>query len=173
VIRHAFVFAPDLVVYNPYLSAIQLKPDQFPELDPSNPVSYRSYVDWPMPMPMDRLIKISEIQALMAMNLESRKGALRDLGYAFPDQKMQEIFEEMLEDAKQSGALQLIQSQIAAFTMMATGMTADGQPMMAADAEGNPQPMLAAVDPAMAQELQFMAYGVNPPEMSDFNEQPQ
>jgi len=173
VIRHAFVFAPDLVVYNPYLSAIELKPDQMPELDPSNPVSYRSYVDWPMPMPMDRLIKISEIQALMAMNLESRKGALRDLGYAFPDQKMQEIFEEMLEDAKQSGALQLVQSQIAAFTMMATGMSPDGQPMMAQDAEGNPQPMLGQVDPQMAQELQYMAYGVHPPEMSDFNEQPQ
>jgi hypothetical protein len=44
---------------------------------------------------------------------------------------------------------------------------------MSQDAEGNPQPMLAAVDPQMAQELQYMAYGVHPPEMSDFNESPQ
>jgi hypothetical protein len=172
VMRHAFLFAPELTVYNPVLSSTQLKPDQFPQLDPSNPVSYRSYCDWPMPMPMDRLIKINEIQALMAMNLESRKGALRDLGYAFPDQKLQEIFEEVLEDTKQQGALQLIQGQIAAFTMMATGMSPDGQPMMSEDAEGNVQPMLSQVDPQMAQELQYLAYGVHPPEMSDFNEQP-
>jgi hypothetical protein len=122
---------------------------------------------------MDRLIKINEIQALMAMQLESRKGALRDLGYAFPDQKLQEIFQEVLEDTKQQGALQLIQGQIAAFTMMATGMSPDGQPMMTEDAEGNAQPMLGQVDPQMAQELQYMAYGIKPPEMSDFNESPQ
>jgi hypothetical protein len=170
VIRHAFLFAPDLTVYNPVLSATMLRPDQADQLDPSNPVSYRNYVDWPAPMPMDRLIKISEIQAMMAMSLESRKGALRDLGYPFPEQKLQEIFEEMLEDTKQQGALSLIQGQISAFTMMATGMTADGQPMMSQDAEGNPVPMLAQVDPQMAQELQQMAYGINPPQMSDFNE---
>jgi len=132
-------------------------------------VSYRSYVDWPTPMPMDKLIKINEIQAMMAMNLESRKGALRDLGYAFPDQKLQEIFEEVLEDTKQQGALDLVRGQIAAFTMMATGMSADGQPMMSQDAEGNPVPMLAGVDPNLAAELQDRAYGVTPPQMSDFD----
>jgi hypothetical protein len=170
IIRHAFLFAPDLVVYNPVLSATELHPDQYPQLDPADPASYRSYVDWPAPMPMDRLIKINEIQAMMAMNLESRRGALRDLGYAFPDQKMREIFEEVLEDTKQQGALDLIRGQIASFTMMATGMTPDGQPMMTADKEGNPQPMLAQVDPAMAQELQWLAYGPHAPERSDFDE---
>ena len=89
-------------------------------------------------MPMDTLIKINEIQAKMAMNLESRRGALRDLGIQFPDQKIREIFEEVMEDTKEQGALDLIRSQIAAFNMMATGMTPDGQPMMTADAEGNP-----------------------------------
>ena len=170
VLRHAFLFSPDLVQYNPVLSATELHPDQYPKLDPADPASYRSYVDWPAPMPMDRLIKINEIQAMMAMNLESRKGALRDLGYAFPDQKMREIFEEVMEDTKQQGALDLIRGQITAFTMMATGMTPDGQPMMGADAEGNPVPMLGEVDPAMAQELQWMAYGPHVPERSDFDE---
>ena len=170
VIRHAFLFAPELTIYNPYLSATVLNPDQASQLDPADPVSYRTYVDWPSPMPMDRLIKINEIQAMMAMNLESRKGALRDLGFAFPDQKLREIFEEVLEDTKQQGALDLVRGQINAFTMMATGMTPDGQPMMGADAEGNPVPMLGQVDPAMAQELQFMAYGPHPAETSDFDE---
>ena len=49
IIRHAFVFAPELTVYNPILSSTYLKPDQMPELDPSIPVSYRTYVDWPSP----------------------------------------------------------------------------------------------------------------------------
>ena len=57
-------------------------------------------------MPMDRLLKINEIQALMAMNLEIRRGALRDLGVQFPDQKIREIFEEVLEDTKEQGALE-------------------------------------------------------------------
>ena len=74
------------------------------------------------------------------MSLESRRGALRDLGTQFPDQKIREIFEEVLEDTKEQGALDLIRSQIAAFNLMATGMTPDGQPMMTADAEGNPVP---------------------------------
>ena len=55
-------------------------------------------------MPMDKLIKINEIQAMMAMNLESRRGALRDLGHSFPDQKLREIFEEVMEDTKEQGA---------------------------------------------------------------------
>ena len=168
IIKHAFLFRPDLTVYNPYLSAMVLRPDQMPELDPSNPASYRSTVDWPSPMPMDTLIKINEIQAKMAMNLESRRGALRDLGVQFPDQKLREIFEEVMEDTKEQGALDLIRSQIGAFNMMATGMTPDGQPLMGQDAEGNPTPAQPPVDPNLAMELQQLAYGIMPPQMSDF-----
>ena len=168
VMKHAFLFAPELTIYNPILAAMQIKPDQMPELDPASPVSYRSYVDWPSPMPMDKLITISEIQAKMAMNLESRRGALRDLGVQFPDQKLREIFEEVLEDTKEQGALDLIRSQIAAFTMMATGMTPDGQPLIGQDAQGNPKPAQPPVDPAMAQELQMLAYGFQPPQFMDY-----
>ena len=90
----------------------------------------------------------------MAMSLESRRGALRDLGTQFPDQKIREIFEEVIEDTKEQGALDLVRSQIAAFNLMATGMTPDGQPMMTADAEGNPMPATPPVDPALAMEMQ-------------------
>ena len=171
VIKHAFLFAPDLTIYNPMISSTMLKPDQYPQLDPSSPISYRNYVDWPSPMPMDTLIKINEIQAKMAMQLESRRGALRELGVQFPDQKIREIFEEVLEDTKEQGALSLIQNQIAAFNMMATGMTPDGQPMMVADAEGNPVPSTPPVDPALAQEMQMLAYGQMPPQITDFDAQ--
>ena len=84
-------------------------------------------------MPMDRLLKINEIQALMAMSLESRKGALRDLGEQYPDQKLREIFEEMMEDIKEQGALDLIRLQVAQFQMASTGMTPDGQPILMPD----------------------------------------
>ena len=39
VIKHAFLFAPELTVYNPMLSSIQIRPDQIPQLDPTDPVS--------------------------------------------------------------------------------------------------------------------------------------
>lgn len=168
IIRHAFVFAPELTVYNPYLAGTFLKPDQVDALDPSDPVSYRTYVDWPSPMPMDRLLKINEIQALQTMQLESRRGALRELGTQFPDQKIREIYEETLEDIKEQGALGLVTSQIAAFNLMATGMTPDGQPLIGQDEEGNPKVSQPPVDPALAQELQMLAYGAGLPLRSDF-----
>ena len=89
--------------------------------------------------------------------------------YQFPDQKIREIFEEVLEDTKEQGALDLIQSQIAAFNMMATGMTPDGQPLMGADAEGNPVPATPPVDPDMAQEMQQLGLRhACRPQMIDF-----
>jgi hypothetical protein len=168
IIKTAFLFAPELTVYNPYLSSLQIQPDQMSQLDPLNDVSYRTSVEWTSPMPMDTLITINEIQAKMAMNLESRRGALRDLGEQFPDQKLREIFEEVVEDTKEQGALDLIRSQLAAFNMMATGMTPDGQPLMGQDEEGNPVPAQPPVDPALAQEVQQLAYGIMPPQILDF-----
>ena len=71
---------------------------------------------------MDILVKINEIQAKMALGLESKRGALRDLGEQFPDQKMQEIFEELMEDTKEQGALDLLRAQITQIQMATTGM---------------------------------------------------
>jgi hypothetical protein len=105
------------------------------------------------------------------MNLESRRGALRDLGVQFPDQKLREIFEEVLEDSKEQGALDLIRNQIAAFNMLATGMTPDGQPMMSMDAAGNPVPATPPVDPNLAAEMQQLAYGMMPPQRVDFGDE--
>lgn len=171
IMKHAFLYAPYLTEYNPYISSTMLKPGQMDKLDPRDPLSYRTYIDWPSPMPMDTLIKINEIQAKMAMGLESKRGALRDLGVQFPDQKMQEIFEEIVEDAKEQGALGLIQAQIAAFTMQATGMTPDGQPLVVpgqVDETGKPMGPTPMVDPALAQEIMFRAYQPMPPETVDF-----
>lgn len=164
VMLHLAVFEPEALFFNPLLSAVSPEPDQLLQLDPSEPLTYRTDVFWPDPMPMDRLLKINEIQALMAMSLESRKGALRDLGEQFPDQKMREIFEEMMEDIKEQSALDLIRTQAQQFIMASTGMTPDGQPILTPEGTA----VGAPVDPQMAQEVMDRAFAVMPPQTMDY-----
>ena len=166
VLRHLALFEPESMLYNPSLAAVIPDPDQMTQLDPYDPVTYRTDIFWPDPMPMDRLLKINEIQALMAMSLESRKGALRDLGEQYPDQKLREVFEELLEDLKEQGALDLIRMQVQQFQMASTGMTPDGQPILSP--EGVPAPA-APIDPALAQEIIDRAYQPMPPQIMDYD----
>ena len=37
VMKHAFLFAPELTMYNPYASGVMLKPDQYPAAGPGRP----------------------------------------------------------------------------------------------------------------------------------------
>jgi hypothetical protein len=166
IIKYLVLFEPDALIYNPSLSAVAPQVDQLTQLDPADSLTYRTDIFWPDPMPMDRLLKINEVQALMAMSLESRKGALRDLGEQYPDQKLREIFEEMLEDAKEQGALDLIRMQISQFQMMSTGMTPDGQPIMMPDGGMAGAP---PVDPALAQDVMQRAYQPMPPQVMDYD----
>jgi hypothetical protein len=166
IMLHLAIFEPQALQYNPYLSSVRPDADQMLALDPADPLTYRTEIFWPDPMPMDRLLKINEIQALMAMSLESRKGALRDLGEQFPDQKLREIFEEMLEDIKEQAALDLIRMQAAQFQMASTGMTPDGQPILTPEGTGVPG---APIDPALAQEVMERAYQQMPPQVMDYD----
>jgi hypothetical protein len=175
VIRTAAFYEPQWLQYDPMIAASNIRPDQYPELDPRDPVTFQSTVEWDSPLPMDALIKINEVQAKMTMGLESKRGAIKDLGHAFPDQKMQEIFEELLEDQKQQGALSLTNAQIQQFIIAATGMTADGQPIIIpgmdqVDAEGNPTGVAPALNPEIANEVMMHAYGLMPPQRADFDE---
>jgi hypothetical protein len=121
IIRTAAVFAPELLEYNP-LSSARPERDQLPALDPRDPNIYRTSIHWPEPLPVDVLIKLNEVQAKMALGLESKLGALRTLGEEFPNEKMEEIFEELQEDAMDQGALDMIRAQISQAVMLATGM---------------------------------------------------
>ena len=156
---------PEALIYNPLLAGITPKPDQLTQLDPSDPLTYRTSPIWPSPLPLDLLVKINEIQAKMALGLESKRGALRDLGEQFPDQKMQEIFEELMEDMKEQGALNLLQAQTTQIQMATTGMMPDGTPLMMADGA----PSSAPIDPALAQELMDRAFGMQPPQTLDYD----
>ena len=121
IIRTAAVFAPESLMYNPSI-AEKPEPDQFPQLDPSDPLTYQTEIHWPEPLPVDVLIKLNEVQSKMGMGLESKKGALRILGEEFPGEKMAEIFEELRDDLLDQGALDMLRAQINQAVMMATGM---------------------------------------------------
>lgn len=101
---------------------------QLEVLDPRNPLTYRTEIHWPEPLPVDKLIKLNEEQAKMMIGLQSKRGALRELGEEFPNEKMAEIFQELKDDAFDQGALDMIKAQIAQAVMAMTGMvpTPDG-----------------------------------------------
>ena len=117
---------PELFVYNPDFNG-PIKSDQLQVCDPNDPLTYETTVHFPQPLPLDKLILLNEIQTKMSMNLESREGALRTLGEEFPDEKLEEIRSELIEDAKADGALNLIKSQINSAIASLTGLLPEGQ----------------------------------------------
>lgn len=175
VIKTAMLHEPWWCEYNMGIAGVPPRQDQYMELDPEDPVSYKSSVDWPSPLPMDVLITLNELQAKMQMGLESKRGAIKELGSGFPDQKLREIFEELLEDTKTQGALNLTSAQVGQIIMAATGMTPDGQPLVIpgtqeTDDEGNPTGMAPAINPELAQELMMQAFMPMPPLRDDYDE---
>ena len=116
---------PQALVFNP-MEEVAPKPGQLTQLDPADPNSYETSVYWPEPLPVDILVKLNEITQKMALGIESKRGALADLGEEFPDEKLAEIFAEIMEDAKDQGALQLQNSAIQAAIVALTGMLPAG-----------------------------------------------
>ncbi|CAB4128520.1 Portal protein [uncultured Caudovirales phage] len=137
------------------------KPEQLIQLDPNDPHTYRTYVHFPPPLPLDKLIVLNEIQSLLSLGLQSKEGALRDLGEEFPESKLQEIRQELIDDALAEGSLNLIKTEIQNEIMALTGMQAgpDGQAQpaapeqvaMAEQASGGPQ----ILDPAILENLRL------------------
>ena len=173
IIRTCALFEPQLLVYDPTKAAPPER-DQLPQLDPMDPLTYRTSVHWPEPLPVDALIKLNEVQAKMALGLESKRGALRTLGEEFPNEKMLEIFEELQDDAEDQGALDMLRAQISQAVMLATGMIpGPGGPEMASaggasvssagggggGAEPLPGPAISPMAEQMVNNLVGKAYG--------------
>ena len=131
---------PEVLQFNPGTEA-NLKAGQYPMLDPMDPLTYRNEVEFPSPLPLDVLVKLNEVQGRMGLGLESRRGALRELGEEFPDEKIEEIMSERIEDAKEDGALQLLQAHIQAAIMTQTGF-------MPVEGGGFEDPMAGQTDEA-------------------------
>ena len=151
---------PETFILNPESDTIP-KPEQLVQLDPNDPETYRSYCHFPPPLPLDKLIVLNEIQSLLSLGLQSKEGALRDLGEEFPESKLQEIRQELIDDALADGALKLIQTEIQNEIMELTGMVAgaDGQaapatPEQAAMSQQTPStPQI--LDPAILDAVQL------------------
>jgi hypothetical protein len=125
VLKTIFYFDPPSLQFDPTTEGTlsDIDPETQPMvLDPNDPLVYKTFIHWPPPLPVDALIKLNEIQAKMALGLESKRGALADLGNEFPDEKMGEIFEELVADAKDQAALDMLKAQFQAVILEATGI---------------------------------------------------
>jgi hypothetical protein len=113
----------------------------------------------------------------MDKGLESREGALRQLGEEFPDEKLEEIRAELIADAKADGALALIKAQINSAIASLTGIMPEGAgelPPGAAPGDGTgpgPSGQPGVVTPfeeqtlaQMQSELVTQAYGSKIPQ---------
>lgn len=125
IIRTSAVHKPETMQWTPGSSSPP-ESDQLPILDPRNPNTYRTTCHWPEPLPVDVLIKLNEIQAKMAVGLESKRGALALLGEEFPNEKIAEIYQELRDDAYDQGALDMIKAHISAAVMALTGVVPTG-----------------------------------------------
>jgi hypothetical protein len=120
-LRTLFLKEPQTLQYDPLWDP-PLRDDQLDVLDPADPITYESTVHFQPPLPVDKLVLLNELQVKMMLGLESKRGALEELGEEFPDEKLQELFKELIDDAEQQAALDLLKSQVASFTAMQTGM---------------------------------------------------
>lgn len=106
----------------------ELKDYQKPFLDTNDPLSYVTVVHWPPPLPVDKSVILNEIMMKMQLQLMSKKDALEELGEVFPDEKLRETFLELVEDAINQGALDMLKAQIAAAVQVETGQFIPGAP---------------------------------------------
>lgn len=127
---------PQSLVFNPAEATDFDVENEAYALDPADPLTYRTEVDFPPPLPVDEALKLAELQNKMALGLESKRGALRELGESFPDEKLAEVTDELHEDMLNQGALNLLNAEIAAAIMALTGLGPDGQPPAATGGEG-------------------------------------
>lgn len=176
---------PETFTWDPNSNTVPLKPGQVAKLDPNDPLTYRSYVHFPQPLPLDKLIALNEVQSMLSLGLESKEGALRTLGEEFPAMKLAEIRQELQDDAVADGALKLIQTQIEQDIMTLTGQmpapvgpggastgssASAATPMAPMAAPGNPAIMDDVLiadqigDQAIRTKLVTQAYGTKLPQ---------
>jgi hypothetical protein len=130
-LKTLFLEEPETMLFNPDTDGmIEDAETQLPQVDPTDPITYDLDIQWAPPLPVDLVIKLNEIMMKMQLGLESKRGALLDLGERFPDEKRQELWEEQLVEAKMDGATSILKSQIAAAVAALTGMVPEGfEPM--------------------------------------------
>lgn len=150
-----FLKEPDAVYYNPDTDGI-MEDGQQPYVNPLDPAIYDVDIEWPNPLPVEVLVELDAIERKIALGLTSKRGALRDLGNEFPDEVLEELFEEQLDDIKREGSMQILKSAIAAYIMELTGIVPEGagdqvepEPPPTQNADGTTRPAPQRPEPAM------------------------
>ena len=165
IIRTAALYMPEMLQINPERDP-PLEDGQLQILDPRDPLTYRNTVEFASPLPIDKLIALNEIQMEMGLGLESKQGALRKLGEAYPAEKLQELLDELHNDALEQGALDLLNSQIQVLIGMLTGMPPGGaQEPGSTGPSGGGQAVPSAGGPGVNSAPN--AAGVSGPDLSD------
>jgi hypothetical protein len=147
-----FLFEPESLIYDPGTEGIREEDSQPVILNPADPEIYNLSVVWPPPLPVDQTIQLSEIQVKQAMGLESKVGALRELGEEFPDEKLAELFDERVVDMEQEAAMQIRRAIVARIIQNYTGLVPEGYaeeeppPTPNADGQVPPSPPPSPVD---------------------------
>lgn len=128
ILKTLFFYEPEAVQYDPTTEGIMdVELGQQPVIDPDDPAIYDIDIEWPPPLPVDKLIILEEIGQKLAMNLESRKGALRSLNEEFPDEKLEELRAELMQDAKWDAELKMYKSTVDSVIMSLTGVIPEGE----------------------------------------------
>jgi hypothetical protein len=157
IIRTAALYMPEMLQLDPSRDA-PLEDGQLDVLDPRDPLTYRNTVEFASPLPIDKLIALNEIQLEMGLGLESKRGALKKLGEAYPAEKLEELLNELHQDALEQGALDLLNQQIMVFISMMTGLPPGGP-----DAGGSSTADAGGVTSAGGEGVNT-AGGVQPPQ---------
>jgi hypothetical protein len=105
-----------------------LRDYQQPVLDVDDPITYQTVIHFPPPLPVDKMVLLNEIMLKMQIGIMSKREALEDLGEVFPDEKMSELFLELLEDAVNQGALDMLRAQVSQIVQQETGQFIPGAP---------------------------------------------
>lgn len=124
-LKTLFLFEPSTTMYDQNTMGI-MGDNQPPVISPADPQVYNIDIRFPAPLPQDQLVLLNEIQAKLMLELESKKGALQALGEQYPDEKLQELFQEQLDDTKMAAAKRLLSTHIDAVIAMMTGVLPEG-----------------------------------------------
>jgi hypothetical protein len=183
VLRTLFCHEPETLLYDPRTEGIKTEDDQPDLIDPNDPEVYNVDCVWPMPLPVDNLVKLNEIQAKLAIGLESKRNALVELGEEFPDERLEEMFSEQRRDVIEQGALELIKATISSAILQVTGIATEdsgkpvpssgGSPGQSGSPAGNAQtgvlPGATGIDlgvdtKSLIDQFVTMAYGTKLPQ---------
>lgn len=129
-----FCFEPETTFYDKDTDGI-MQDGQPDRIDPLDPQVYDIDVLFPPPLPQDQLVLLNEIQAKMMLDLESKKGALKELGEQFPDEKLQELWLEQVDDLNMAAAKRIRSAQVDAAIVALTGIVPQdgGEPVQGAE----------------------------------------